>query len=145
MASSISDNAPRALGTLGTLVVITLLGAPVAPASADPLRLRADAYAFGNGVGGGAGLLSLQGRDKFTPWLDAEAQIWLGAGDGSYVYPLDEADLASAYLGAIDAISRTAPGFQPLFIVGDEAQREHNLSKAATTIGWRPQSDRLLE
>ncbi len=89
MASSVSDNAASRHRshcrhcTLGTLVVVAALGAEGASASADPLRLRADAYAFGNGGNGGAGLLSLQGRDKFTPWLDAEAQIWLGAGDGS--------------------------------------------------------------
>jgi nucleoside-diphosphate-sugar epimerase len=60
------------------------------------------------------------------------------AGDGSYVYPLDEEDLANAYLGAVNAIAASAPGYQPLFIVGDETGREHNLSKAAELIGWAP-------
>ena len=64
------------------------------------------------------------------------------AGDGSYVYPLDEEDLANAYLGAVDALSRSAAGFQPLFIVGDETHREHNLSKALGVIGWAPKSPR---
>lgn len=84
MASSISDNAKRTRRACVVVGAVGLLASAALPASADPLRLRADAYAFGNGYGGAAGLLSLQGRDKFTPWLDAEAQIWLGAGDGSY-------------------------------------------------------------
>jgi len=61
------------------------------------------------------------------------------ASDGSYVYPLDEEDLAKAYLRAIDVVAGAAAGFQPLFIVGDETQKEHNLAKAADVIGWRPE------
>ncbi|WP_055047856.1 NAD-dependent epimerase/dehydratase family protein [Devosia sp. A16] len=67
------------------------------------------------------------------------------AGDGSYVFPLDEEDMANAYLGAIDALAAPTPGrFESLFIVGDETGEEHDLSKAARLIGWRPQSHRLL-
>lgn len=67
------------------------------------------------------------------------------AGDGSYVFPLDEEDMANAYLGAIEAVTPPAPGrFEPVFIVGDETGQEHDLSKAARLIGWRPQSHRLL-
>lgn len=67
------------------------------------------------------------------------------AGDGSYVFPLDEEDMANAYLGAIDTLAAPKPGrFESLFIVGDEAGEEHDLSKAARLIGWRPQSHRLL-
>ncbi|MBN9363190.1 MULTISPECIES: NAD(P)-dependent oxidoreductase [unclassified Devosia] len=67
------------------------------------------------------------------------------AGDGSYVFPLDEEDMANAYLGAIDTLAAPTPGrFESLFIVGDEAGEEHDLSKAARLIGWRPQSHRLL-
>ncbi len=67
------------------------------------------------------------------------------AGDGSYVFPLDEEDMANAYLGAVDTLTAPTPGrFESLFIVGDEAGEEHDLSKAARLIGWRPQSHRLL-
>jgi hypothetical protein len=67
------------------------------------------------------------------------------AGDGSYVFPLDEEDMANAYLGAVDAVTASAPGrFEALFIVGDETGAEHDLSKADRLIGWRPQSHRLL-
>lgn len=67
------------------------------------------------------------------------------AGDGSYVYPLDEEDMANAYLGAIDAVAATStPRFDAVFIVGDETGAEHDLSKAERMIGWRPQAHKLL-
>lgn len=66
------------------------------------------------------------------------------AGDGSYVYPLDEEDMASAYLGAVNALG-TEPRFESIYIVGDEAGAEHDLSKAERLIGWRPRSHRLLQ
>lgn len=67
------------------------------------------------------------------------------AGDGSFVFPLDEEDMANAYLGAVTAVSASeAGGFESLFIVGDDAGEEHDLSKAARLIGWQPRSQRLL-
>lgn len=67
------------------------------------------------------------------------------AGDGSYVYPLDEEDMANAYLGAVEAVTAPSEGrFESLFIVGDETGEEHDLSKAARLIGWQPRSHRLL-
>ncbi|MBN9316010.1 MAG: NAD(P)-dependent oxidoreductase [Devosia sp.] len=66
------------------------------------------------------------------------------AGDGSFVYPLDEEDMANAYLGALAALG-DEPRYESIFIVGDEAGEEHNLSKAERLIGWRPQSQHLLE
>ena len=68
------------------------------------------------------------------------------AGDGSYVFPLDEEDMANAYLGAVEAVTPPAAGrFEAVFIVGDETGEEHDLSRAARLIGWKPQSHRLLE
>lgn len=68
------------------------------------------------------------------------------AGDGSFVHPLDEEDMANAYLGAVDAVAATSePRFEAVFIVGDETGAEHDLSKAAKLIGWRPQAHKLLE
>jgi len=67
------------------------------------------------------------------------------AGDGSYVYPLDEEDMANAYLGALDAVAATsAARFDAVFVVGDETGAEHDLSKAARLIGWQPQAHKLL-
>jgi hypothetical protein len=45
-------------------------------ASAEPLRLRADAIAEARAP---AGLVVLQGEDKYRPWIDAEAMVWAGA------------------------------------------------------------------
>jgi hypothetical protein len=45
-------------------------------AIAEPLRLRADAYAEARAP---AGLLVLQGQDRQYPWVDAEALVWAGA------------------------------------------------------------------
>lgn len=66
------------------------------------------------------------------------------AGDGSYVYPLDEADMAAAYLGAVNALGEK-PRYESIYIVGDETGAEHDLSKAERLIGWRPQSHLLLK
>ena len=83
-----------------------------------------------------------------------------GSPTGSKLYILDEADLARAYLGAIDAVTGTAsrapsdaeqpmPGrhgsFEPIFIAGDETEEMHNLARARERIGWSPRSHRLLE
>lgn len=45
------------------------------PASADPLRLRGDAFAQAQAP---VGLLVLQGEDKAAPWVDAEGLAWMG-------------------------------------------------------------------
>ncbi|MCR6671537.1 NAD(P)-dependent oxidoreductase [Devosia ginsengisoli] len=67
------------------------------------------------------------------------------AGDGSFVYPLDEEDMANAYLGAIETVAKaTEPGFEAVFIVADENGEEHDLGKAERLIGWKPQSQRLI-
>jgi nucleoside-diphosphate-sugar epimerase len=66
------------------------------------------------------------------------------AGDGSYVYPLDEEDMANAYLGAVNALG-TESRFESIYIVGDETGHEHDLSKAERLLGWRPRSQRLLD
>jgi hypothetical protein len=46
------------------------------PASADPVRLRADALAETQSP---TGLVMLQGSDRLRPWVDAEALVWAGA------------------------------------------------------------------
>jgi hypothetical protein len=46
------------------------------PVRADPLRLRADAFADARIP---AGLVALQGQDRSYPWVDAEAYVWGGA------------------------------------------------------------------
>jgi hypothetical protein len=58
--------------------VVTVLAVP--HASADPIRLRADAVADTQSeTASPAGLLILQGQDTLRPWLSAEGLVWAGA------------------------------------------------------------------
>jgi hypothetical protein len=50
-----------------------------ADATADPIRLRADAVAEAEGNASPVGLVVLQGHDPMRPWLDAETLVWAGA------------------------------------------------------------------
>lgn len=65
--------------------------------------------------------------------------------DGSRIFPTDEADLADAYLKALDAVHTGHGRFDAVFIVDDEREQEHNLSKAKRLLGWEPRAHRLLE
>jgi nucleoside-diphosphate-sugar epimerase len=66
------------------------------------------------------------------------------AGDGSFVHPLDEEDMANAYLGAVNALG-DQPRYESIYIVGDEKGVEHDLSKAQRLIGWQPRAHLLLD
>ena len=66
--------------------------------------------------------------------------------DGSNaLFVTDEADLARAYLAALDNVQIGHGRFDPVFIAGDEHEKEHNLSKARRLLGWTPQSHLELE
>lgn len=82
-----------------------------------------------------------------------------GSATGSKLYILDEADLARAYLGALDTVVGTASrapsdvalplprrhgSFDSIFIAGDETEEMHNLARARERIGWVPRSHQLL-
>lgn len=58
---------------LALAVAAVALGAP--PVRADPLRLRGDALAAAQSP---AGLLTLEAGADATPWLSAEAMVWIG-------------------------------------------------------------------
>jgi len=63
-------------------VVLAVIGAALASrlAQADPLRLRADAFAQAQpDTQSPAGLIVLQGHDRVAPWIDAEGLVWSGA------------------------------------------------------------------
>jgi hypothetical protein len=63
-------------------VLAALLGIVPAPGivRAEPLRLRADAFAQSRSdTQSPAGLIVLQGQDRLRPWIDAEALVWGGA------------------------------------------------------------------
>ena len=66
--------------------------------------------------------------------------------DGSNpLFVTDEADLARAYLAALDSVKIGHGRFDAVFIAGDEDEKEHNLSKARRLLGWTPQSHIELE
>ncbi|MGH2350486.1 MAG: hypothetical protein ACRDJN_02595, partial [Chloroflexota bacterium] len=62
----------------------------------------------------------------------------------SKIYVVDEEDLADAYLRALEAVQTGHGRFDAIFIAGDEAEQDHNLSKARRVLGWQPRAQRLL-
>lgn len=64
---------------------------------------------------------------------------------GRPLFVTDEEDLANAYLAALDAVQTGHGRFDAFFIAGDEAEKEHNLSKAKRQLGWAPRSQRLVD
>jgi nucleoside-diphosphate-sugar epimerase len=56
----------------------------------------------------------------------------------------DEEDLANAYLAALEYVQQGKGRFDAFFIAGDEAEEEHNLTKAKRVLGWQPRSQELL-
>ena len=87
--------------------------------------------------------LRITGPRARTAYL-AERRTPLPLLDGSFVHVTDEEDLARAYLAAADSVMVGHGRFDAVFIAGDEAGREHNLTKAERLLGWTPQSHRLL-
>jgi nucleoside-diphosphate-sugar epimerase len=63
--------------------------------------------------------------------------------EGVRLFPTDEEDLANAYLGALNAVKVGHGRFDAVFVVGDEREEEHNLSKAERLLGWRPRTHLL--
>lgn len=67
------------------------------------------------------------------------------AGGPPALYWTDEEDLANAYLAGLEAATVGHGRFEAIFIAGDEAHEQHNLSKARRLLGWEPHSQRYLE
>lgn len=61
------------------------------------------------------------------------------------LYVTDEEDLARAYLAAIEAVQVGRARFDAVWIAGDEGEETHNLTKARSLLGWRPESQTYLE
>ena len=51
-------------------------------AAADPYRLRVDTVGYTDAPQSPVGLIVLQGEDKASPWVDAEALVWAGNTNG---------------------------------------------------------------
>jgi hypothetical protein len=69
----------RAARSLAAVATACAFSSASAVASADPIRLRADALAETQGSASPAGLVVLQGQDPILPWVNAEALVWTGA------------------------------------------------------------------
>jgi nucleoside-diphosphate-sugar epimerase len=67
------------------------------------------------------------------------------AGGPRALYWTDEEDLAHAYLAGLEAVTVGHGRFEAVFIAGDEAEEQHNLSKARRLLGWQPRSQQYLE
>jgi uronate dehydrogenase len=63
---------------------------------------------------------------------------------GPRLYWTDEEDLARAYLAALEVVQVGHGRFESIFIAGDEAEAEHNLSKARRLLNWEPRSQHYL-
>jgi len=61
------------------------------------------------------------------------------------LFVTDEQDLANAYLAALETLQRGHGRFDAVFIAGDEAEQEHNLSKARRLLNWAPRSHQLVD
>ncbi|HEU4734961.1 MAG TPA: hypothetical protein VFT22_44015 [Kofleriaceae bacterium] len=110
-----SPPARRALGLVSAMALELASGLAVPPAaSADPLRLRADALATTTAP---AGLLVLDASGAADPRLSAEAVVWVANGAS-----LDDSSHGDVLVVAVDAHSRD----------GNEAAR---LGRFVTAMG----------
>jgi nucleoside-diphosphate-sugar epimerase len=79
-----------------------------------------------------------RGREAY---IEERLRPITGREDGSKpLFVTDEADLARAYLAALENVQIGHGRFDPVFIAGDENEEGHNLSKAKRLLGWEPQS-----
>ena len=76
-------------------------------------------------------------------WLDERRNRRVNV-DGAFLYVTDEEDLANAYLAGLEAVQVGQSRFDAFFIAGDEAEKEHNLTKAKRVLGWEPRAQRHL-
>ena len=88
--------------------------------------------------------LRITGPRTREQYLDERASPRVPS-QGKPLFVTDEEDLANAYLAALEAVQIGHGRFDAFFIAGDEAEREHNLSKAKRVLGWTPRSHQLLE
>ncbi len=79
-------------------------------------------------------------REQFL----AERRSALGQPAEHRLYWSDEEDLARAYLAAIQAVQVGHGHFDAVFIAGDEAEAEHNLSKARRLLDWESRAPRNI-
>ena len=85
--------------------------------------------------------LRISGPRRREAYLEERAHPVAFEGDSSTpLFVTDEADLARAYLAALENVQIGHGRFDAVFIAGDENEKEHNLTKAKSLLGWVPQS-----
>lgn len=90
--------------------------------------------------------LRITGPRGRTAYLEERSRPIIDRPDGSNpLFVTDEADLARAYLAALENVGIGHGRFDAVFIAGDENEKEHNLTKAKTMLGWVPQSHLEIE
>jgi hypothetical protein len=73
--------------SVGAVLIVLVISE--ARANADPYRLRVDMIGYSQTPQSPVGLVVLQGQDKASPWIDAEALVWGGNGSGGQSAPFD--------------------------------------------------------
>jgi nucleoside-diphosphate-sugar epimerase len=90
--------------------------------------------------------LRITGPRGRMAYLEERSRPITDRPDGSNpLFVTDEADLARAYLAALENVRIGHGRFDAVFIAGDENEKEHNLTKAKTMLGWVPQSHLEIE
>jgi nucleoside-diphosphate-sugar epimerase len=81
--------------------------------------------------------LRLTGPRNREGWIKGRK---ISRSDPRFLWVTDEEDLASAYLGALDAANARRSRFDAVFIAGDENGEEVNLAKGRELLGWEPRA-----
>ena len=83
--------------------------------------------------------LRITGPRNRIGWIEGRKMLKMAPRDKpGRLWVTDEADLAAAYIAALNFAKKQTSGFNAFFIAGDENEEEVNLSKASRLLGWRP-------
>jgi nucleoside-diphosphate-sugar epimerase len=89
--------------------------------------------------------LRLSGPSTRQQYVEYRRDPVRRANGHPFLYVTDEEDLARAYLAALRVVREGRGRFEAVWITGDEAREEWNLSKAKWLLGWQPESQRHLK
>jgi nucleoside-diphosphate-sugar epimerase len=88
--------------------------------------------------------LRLSGPSTREQYLAYRRKPVLRPNGHPFLYVTDEEDLARAYSAALRRVQHGRGHFEAVFITGDEAGQEWNLSRARWLLDWEPRSQRYL-
>jgi nucleoside-diphosphate-sugar epimerase len=89
--------------------------------------------------------LRLSGPSTRQQYLDYRRNPQLRRNGHPHLFVTDEEDLARAYIAALRVVQEGHGRFEAVYVTGDEAGQEWNLSKARWLLGWQPHSQRYLD